>query len=271
MKHQIFHILAAALLAGPASAAELLLDEKFQDSDRSNLEPTNSASWFNSQHINSIKIVGEKLRWFPNHQHQTVVAYFQPLEPQRALAVGETLTASFEIMFPNPIANAVDGLRAGLFVSGGQRVEADEFGAEFPGAHGGVFFATDVGLEAVHSRIMARNGQAGPALVGSLGKDSVYRIIKGGLPSKALENGVTYTCRLTVERKSEDIVEFSFGMFDGATQIYGSATDVPVADILPSSDAKLVFDTLGLGRVGGPEGFNEAFISNVTITIDPAD
>ena len=261
-------ILAAAMMTARAWSSEVILEDNFADGDRTNLQPKDSASWFVSQHINAIKIVGGKLRWFPKNQHQTVVAYFQDLDSPRALDIGETLTASFDILFPKQPEQAIAGLRAGLLVSGGQRVESDEFNVKFPGEHGGIFFAADVGPDAAISRILVRSSGAGNAMVGDLHKLDVFRFVKGGLPAGVLEGSVAYTCRLSVKRKTDTLVEFSYGIFDGDARIYGASADVPVNDFVSGRDGSLVFDTLALGRVGGELGFSEALISNLSVNIE---
>ena len=114
-----------------AAVVTTLLNDAFTDDDRTNQALPNSAQWFYagsslaSARLTTDPLVsGKNLVFTPGGSDAMTLAYFTlPGSPQ-ALAVGESITVQTS-MHLDLLANAADGIRFGLFNSGGVRAGAD--------------------------------------------------------------------------------------------------------------------------------------------------
>ncbi len=112
-------------------AAATLLSDAFTDNDRTNQVLPNSAQWFYAgQSVASARLTtngpvsAETLVFTPGGQDAMALAFFTASGSPQTLAVGESMTVQANVHL-DLLANAADGIRFGLFNSGGQRVAAD--------------------------------------------------------------------------------------------------------------------------------------------------
>ncbi len=118
-------ILAAACACLPLHA-EVILDDRFVDGDRSTQNLPASSRWFFHSGAGSLTASPGAMNWTIAGGYGSMLTYFSASGSPVQLAVGDTLAVSFTMNVANPGATPLDqSLRFGLFNSQGTRVSAD--------------------------------------------------------------------------------------------------------------------------------------------------
>jgi hypothetical protein len=119
-------VAATSLKAAPI----VLLDDKFDDGDRTTQSLPGSSRWYYLGGSGSMSASNHTLNWNIGSGYASALTYFSAAPI--ALEVGDTLTASLTLAFDNIGATSLaNSLRIGLFNSGGTRVSADVPGSRF--------------------------------------------------------------------------------------------------------------------------------------------
>ena len=123
MKLPLLLIMLAAS-ASLKAAPIVLLNDQFDDGDRSTQNLPTSSRWYYLGGSGAMSVSDHTLNWNVGGGYATALTYFSATPV--ALQVGDSLTASFTLAFDNVgSVSLADSLRIGIFNSGGARISAD--------------------------------------------------------------------------------------------------------------------------------------------------
>lgn len=255
------------------SRAVVLLNDTFSDNERSTQNLTGSAEWAfapnggSNTNANMSATTGALV--FTPQAAATAelsTAYFTASGSPYALAVGETITLTFDFKLGNT-ANAENGFRFGLFNSNGTRYAAGFSSAAQPFSNAAVFSpstgflaAANVGATSGTSTFGVRRGTASGSNTTPFGGTST---ITGGFTTSGylgLVAGTTYTALLSITRDTSSTA-FVSTTINGFTQS-GTATGVNASQIS--------FDTVSILGGSSTVATGQSFtIDNVNVTVVP--
>lgn len=219
MKTLLFFFVMA--IAGLSTHAAVLLDEDWDDGDRTDTNLPEESAWFASSVLATTptlstsvgSLTGNVLMFETNGSSRLWITHFTPAGTPAELAMGDTLkvTLLFTAKEPGTVSPASSrGLRIGLFnfsEPGASRVSGDGFstgsGAGAPGANVmGYMLNMNFSQTLINNplQIMKRTDLATNNLMGAL---AVYSSLgTGGGPAGApgFSNDVPYTMELSVKR-----------------------------------------------------------------------
>ena len=271
MKNTTKLLLATAAISTVSAAqATTVLDDNFNDNDRTNQSLTSSAQWFQS--FNNLSVV-EPVPASGNYALQNspnsgtvrhAVAYYAPSGSPVSLATtGDTLNLSFDLTPTSATpADSLNLLRIGLLNSGTARQTADNESYS-PSLIGGFGFFVNPDDQRV--RAYGRSTDAGP-LFASLGSGSGWvGGATGGLlddstpvSTFAMAEDTTYSISISIERLASGNLNIAYSTTDGVNTTGTSF----IEDTYLNYD----FDTIGFGW---GDGFGDGQIDNVLITAIP--
>ncbi len=252
-----------SLLRLDESRGLILLKDDFEDDDRANQELPDSAQWFQSFNNLSLVETSPDAYALENAPTSAVirhgVSYFAPAASPVSLAVGETLTASFQL---TPTSRTPDQgltvLRVGLLHSGSSRQTADNTNPDLTMSGYGLF--VDPANQGV--RAYGRSEDAGP-IFSSLGSGNGWvggttgGLISDTVPEDgfALVQGMPYEITLEIEHLANGDVKVTYTTTDG---INTASTSFVEEDYLVYD-----FDTIAFAW---GDAFGDGLIDNVVVT-----
>jgi hypothetical protein len=156
-----YSVYALVALVGLAVVAEasVIVDETFADSERLTQSPPNSLQWtYGAHHTTSTSAFASldassgSLVWdhtgAGGNSFSAIWAHFTPSGAPLTLAIGETMTLSFDVTFSGGnFANSSGAFRWALFSSNGSRTTTDFAGTSEPGIASGTTFSAWRGYE----------------------------------------------------------------------------------------------------------------------------
>jgi hypothetical protein len=254
--------------------AAVLLNDTFSDSDRTTQSLTGSAEWGFAPNGGSntnanLSATTGALVYTPQAAGtaQQSTAYFTASGSPAALAVGETITLTFDFTLTSLGAASENGLRFGLFNSNGTRYASGFSTATLPFSNlaifqptTGFFTTANLGATSGTSTFGVREGNSSASNTTPFGGSSTITGASTTSGYLGLVAGTTYTASLSITRSTATSA-FVSTTINGFTQ---SGTDTT------SSASRMSFDTVAIlsGSAIVPAG-NTFTVDNVNVTVVP--
>ena len=257
--------LAALLLSSIPLHAQVLLNDTFTNSTRTNQDLPNSAHWYAGGGGSTLIVTNNTLRLLTDGVQRQTVVYFTDSGTQ-TLGVGDSLSVSFS--FLSSAYETTSDFRFGLFDSGSSRVTADNLGNN---PTNGVY-ADYKGYALISNFGTATNGstlRARTVTTNSLFTPSAFSTLSGSTSGLGLTNGDTYYFTLTLTADSATDMSLNILVKDSSdtTLINFSTTD--------TTNYHNNFDTFAFmsGTTSGNPPTNATgaaiFLDDVLITYSP--
>lgn len=263
--------LAALLpLCASAQIVTTVLDDNFNDNDRTNQNLPSSAQWFSSTGVGggNLALVETSSGNYALQNSSTsttirhAVAYFAPATtPVSLAATNDTINVSFSLTPTSGTpSDSLNILRFGLFNSGSARQDADASNPNVAVQGYGLF----INPAQQRVRFYARTDDAGP-LFSSLGDGSGWvdntNNTGGFLDDKiatgafAMEQDTTYAINITYTRLADNSIDIAYSISDGESVASTSIND--------TSYLNYDFDSIGFAW---SNTFGAGLIDNVLVT-----
>lgn len=233
-------------LAGPLSAqtTTTLLNDTFTDNERATQSLPTSSKWMTSGSAGTADNLDASSGALVAKNTLTHLTYFTAENSPVNLAIGDSLTVSFDVSFS--IVHDTPGVfRVGLFNSGGHRFTGDNIGntnAAFATGYDGYLAAVNVGQTAGNNNIFnLRERTATNNLTsGSIGGSGGFSNLGSGGAAKTFAANTVYNAVLTftlVDASTLAISQSYSGLFAGDTVVStASATLSDTASLTTSFD-----------------------------------
>lgn len=204
----LFALLGVLFVLPGAQGAVTLLDDTFIEASRSG--PPNlpsSTPWYTSNSSSDLVLAGTPQALVLTPRSNFLIGYFTP----QALSVGDSITLSFTFTVEGNANGAKDGIRLGLFDSGGSRIASDGKGLSSDTYinYTGYGVQFDPGADPTNLISTLKRSSGKPELMTN-GALSVFGLNRPVSPQ--LTAGVPYTGVLTLTRTAAGSMTASFSL-----------------------------------------------------------
>ena len=235
----------------------ILLNDGFDDGDRTNQALPGSAKWYAS--TSTLTVQSGALAVAAGRH---ALAFFKNSGTQ-SLAVGEQLTASFTLNF-SVVGNSSGGFRFGFFNSNGTPRPPDPNNTTFTNYDGYIVTTTAVYPDSNANSsgpitFRQRNTGVAGTLISTVGSGIYSDVAASPSTSQGFVAGTNYTVTLTIARPATATINLSVSVTGGALSNYSFTAD-DVAGIVTGFDGFAVLSTSSHGST--------YTIDNVTIVHD---